>query len=69
MLGNITAEMGRRGYTRKYMCKLLDVTEPTFRGYLRGKPIPSDKLKSMCAMFGKSADYLLENTELSGEGA
>lgn len=63
MLANVLAEMGRFGLSYKDMYCLLEVSAPTFRGYLKGEPIPSDKLKKMSLLFDRTTDYLLEEID------
>ena len=59
MLVNIEAERVRRGYTRETLSRELEITSRTYRNYLHGSPIPSDKLVRMAQLFGCSVDYLL----------
>lgn len=61
--GNIAAEMARRDITQKMMMKELGISWPTLSSYMSGNPIPSDKLEKMTAMFGCTAEYLLQQTE------
>lgn len=61
MLNNILAEAAKMQLTKKDLAKLLGVSEPTLRGWVRGKPIPSTKLVKMADMFNCSTDYILED--------
>lgn len=61
--GNIAAEMARRDMTQRMLMKELKVSWPTLASYINGDPIPSDKLEKMTALFGCTAEYLLQPTE------
>lgn len=56
---NIEAERARLQMTKTEMCRHLGVTDKTYRDYIAGRPIPSDKLERLRAMTGRSIDYLL----------
>ena len=59
MLKNIEAERARAGYTKEALSKKLGINPNTYRGYINGKPIPSDVLVAMADLFGCKIDYLL----------
>lgn len=56
---NIEAERARMQMTKTDMCRALGITDKTYRAYINGERIPSDKLEQLRAMTGKSIDYLL----------
>lgn len=61
MLTNVLAEAARMRLTRKELADRLDVSLPTLRSWISGKPIPSNKLIEMTNLFHCSADYLIQN--------
>jgi DNA-binding XRE family transcriptional regulator len=48
---------------QEMMCAELGVTRQTYVTYISGGNIPSSKLEKMTAMFGCTAEYLLQPTE------
>ncbi len=56
---NIEAERSRCGYSKTELAKILGVSLTTYGGYVKGKPIPSDKLCQMADLFNVTSDYLL----------
>lgn len=58
-MANIEAERSRLGLTRTALSKKLGVSVETYRKYVNGSPIPSDKLIIMRSLFNCSVDYLL----------
>lgn len=56
---NIEAERSRLGMTKTELSKRLGITLETYKRYINGNPIPSDKLLAMKSMFNCSIDYLL----------
>lgn len=63
MKNNIEAERGRNGLTKTELAKILEVSLPTYNGYIEGTSIPSAKLIKMADLFNVSCDYLLGRTE------
>lgn len=60
MFSNIEAERGRYQLTKEDLSKALGISSKTYLSYVRGeRPIPSDKLLKMAALFSCSTDYLL----------
>lgn len=60
---NIEAERGRNNLSKEELSRKLGITSRTYRNYLEGGSIPSDKLLMMAAMFNCSTDYLLGRSE------
>ena len=56
---NIEAERGRKQYTKAQLSERLGITQTTYNNYVKGAPIPSDKLELMADIFDCSVDYLL----------
>ena len=63
MRANIEAERGRAGMSKLDLCRRLEITDKTYRRYISGGAIPSNKLLLMADLFDCSVDYLLELTE------
>ncbi len=63
MRNNIEAERGRNGLTKTELAKILEVSLPTYNGYIEGTSIPSAKLIMLADLFNVSCDYLLGRTE------
>ena len=68
MWENIEAERGHHGYSQEELSRQLGITSRTYRNYLEGGAIPSDKLLEMARLFNCSTDYLLGRSQ-SREGA
>lgn len=62
MKRNIEAERGRNGLSKTELAKLLEVSLPTYNGYIKEASIPSAKLIILADLFGVSCDYLLGRT-------
>lgn len=57
---NIEAERARMQMTRAELCKVLGITDTTYRSYIRGHTMPSDILEKLRDLTGKPIEYLLE---------
>lgn len=62
MKRNIEAERGRNGLSKTELAKLLEISLPTYNGYINEASIPSAKLVLLADLFGVSCDYLLGRT-------
>ena len=62
MKRNIEAERGRNGFSKTELAKLLEISLPTYNGYINEASIPSAKLIMLADLFGVSCDYLLGRT-------
>lgn len=56
---NIEKMRKKRNLTEEGIGRMLGVTSRTYRNYIAGGPIPSDKLITMAELFGCTTDYLL----------
>lgn len=59
----IEAERARMGLTKEGLSRKLGITSRTYRNYLEGGPIPSNKLVEMADIFGCTTEYLLGRTQ------
>lgn len=64
-MANIEAERSRLGLTKTALSEKLGISIETYRKYVNGNPIPSDKLLVMKELFGCTVDYLLADTNKS----
>lgn len=60
---NIEAERARMQMTQAEICRILGITDKTYRDYIRGKSMPSDILEKLRDLTGKPIEYLLEVKE------
>lgn len=63
MLNRIEDGRWDKRMSKERISRELGITSKTYRGYVGGKPIPSDVLLKMCDIFGCSTDYLLGLTD------
>lgn len=63
MIIRIEAERKRCGYSQEALSREIGITSRTYRNYIAGTPIPSDKLIRMADVLKCSTDYLLGLTE------
>lgn len=59
MRDNIEAERARAHLTKEQLAKKIGITTKTYLSYIRGGPMPIQKVIELCTMFNCSADYLL----------
>lgn len=59
MFLNIEAERARMRLTKSALAEKLQISLNTYKSYVSGSSIPSDKLTAMADLFGCSIDYLL----------
>lgn len=67
-LKNIEVERVTHGQTREEIASILGITSKTYLNWIRGiTEIPSGTLIQMSRLWGKSVDYLLEESQKPSE--
>lgn len=62
MYGNIEAERKRARMSQRELSRRIGIAERTYRYYMAGGAIPSDKLLALAELFSCTTDYLLGRT-------